>query len=133
MTHDEAVAFLNEQHHGVLSTLLPDGRPHPTPIVFDHRDGVAEFSMTWARVKAKNLRRDPRATLCVLPEEGFYPYLCAEGEAALVEDPEGRLNLDLYQRITGKGPDDVAEYLQAMKDEGRLVARLRVMRMYPLA
>ena len=29
MTHDEAPAFLNEQHHGVLSTLLKDGRAHP--------------------------------------------------------------------------------------------------------
>ncbi len=133
MTHDEATAFLNEQHHGVLSTLLADGRPHPTPIVFDHRGGVVEFSMTWDRVKAKNLRRDPRATLCVLPQDSFYPYLCAEGEAALVKDPEGLLNLDLYRRITGKAPDDVEEYLQAMQDERRLVARLRVARMYPLA
>lgn len=132
MTHDEALAFLNEQRHGVLSTLLKDGRPHPTPVVFDHREGVAEFSMTWTRVKARNLRRDPRATLCVLPEDGFYPYLCAEGETALIEDPDGLRNLDLYRRITGKDPDDLDEYLQAMKEEQRLVARLRVTRMYPL-
>jgi len=69
MTHDEALAFLNEQHYGVLSTLLPDGRSHPTPIVFDYKDGVAEISMTWNRVKARNLERDPRATLCVMPQE----------------------------------------------------------------
>ena len=132
MTHDEALAFLNEQHHGVLSTLLKDGRAHPTPIVFDYRDGVAEFSMTWNRVKAKNLKRDPRATLCVMPQDSFYPYLCAEGEAELLEDPDGMKNLDLYRRITGKDPDDLDEYLGAMKNEKRLVARLSVKRMYPL-
>jgi len=132
MTRDEALAFLSEQHHGVLSTLLKDGRPHPTPIAFAYREGVAEFSMTWDRVKARNLQRDPRATLCVLPESSFYPYLCAEGEAALIEDPDGLRNLGLYRRITGKEPDDLDEYLRAMKDEKRLVARLRVTRMYPL-
>ncbi len=132
MTHDEALAFLNEQHYGVLSTLLSDGRSHPTPIVFDYKDGVAEISMTWDRVKARNLGRDSRATLCVMPQESFYPYLCAEGEAELVEDPDGTKNLDLYRRITGKDPDDLDEYLQAMKNEKRLVARLRVKRMYPV-
>ena len=132
MTHDEAVAFLNEQHYGVLSTLLADGRSHPTPIVFDYADGVAEISMTWNRVKARNLKRDPRATLCVMPQDGFYPYLCTEGEAELVEDPDGTKNLDLYRRITGKDPDDLDEYLQAMQNEKRLVARLRVTRMYPI-
>ena len=132
MTHDEALAFLNEQHYGVLSTLLSDGRSHPTPIVFDYRDGVAEISMTWDRVKARNLKRDPRATLCVMPQDSIYPYLCAEGEAELVEDPDGTKNLDLYRRITGKDPDDLDEYLQAMKNEKRLVARLHVKRMYPV-
>ncbi|MCY3823623.1 MAG: PPOX class F420-dependent oxidoreductase [Nitrospinae bacterium] len=132
MTHDEALAFLSEQHYGVLSTLLADGRSHPTPIVFDYKDGVAEISMTRGRVKARNLERDPRATLCVMPQESFYPYLCAEGEAELVEDPDGTKNLDLYRRITGKDPDDLDEYLQAMKNEKRLVARLRVTRMYPV-
>ena len=132
MTHDEALAFLNEQHYGVLSTLLEDGRSHPTPIVFDYRDGVAEISMTWGRVKARNLKRDPRATLCVMPQDSFYPYLCAEGEAELVEDPDGAKNLDLYRRITGKDPDDIDEYLQAMQNEKRLVARLKVKRMYPV-
>ena len=132
MTHDEALAFLNEQHYGVLSTLIEDGRSHPTPIVFDYADGVAEISMTWDRVKARNLKRDPRATLCVMPQDSFYPYLCAEGEAELVEDPDGMKNLDLYRRITGKDPDDLDEYLQAMKNEKRLVARLSVKRMYPV-
>ncbi len=132
MTHDEALAFLNEQHYGVLSTLLEDGRSHPTPIVFDYADGVVEISMTWNRIKARNLKRDPRATLCVMPQDSFYPYLCAEGETELVEDPDGTKNLDLYRRITGKDPDDLDEYLQAMKNEKRLVARLHVTRMYPI-
>ncbi len=132
MTHDEALAFLNEQRHGVLSTLLEDRRPHPTPIMFDYQDGVVETSMTWDRVKARNLKRDPRATLCVLPQDRFHPYLCVEGDATLVEDPDGLKNLDLYRRITGKDPDDLDEYLQAMKDEKRLVTRLSVKRMYPL-
>ena len=133
MTRDEALAFLQKCHHGVLATLLADGRPHPTPVVFALAGDSVEISMTWTRVKTRNLRRDPRATLCVFPEGAWYPYLCAEGRVELAEDPDGQKNLALYRRITGRDPDDMEEYLQAMKRERRLVARLRLERLYPLS
>ena len=132
MNHDEAIAFIQRCKHGVLATLLPDGRPHPTPVVFGLAGDFVEISMTASRVKTRNLRRDPRATLCVFPEGAWHPYLCAEGRAELIADPDGQRNLALYRRITGKDPDDLAEYLQAMKRDKRLVCRLMIERLYPI-
>ena len=132
MTRDQALAFLAQCTHGVLATLLPDGRPHPTPVVFGLMGEAIEISMTASRVKTRNLKRDPRATLCAFPEGAWHPYLCAEGRAELIEDPDGQRNLALYRRITGKDPGDLAEYLQAMKREKRLVCRLMIERLYPL-
>lgn len=133
MDRAEALAFLQRCKHGVLATLLPDGRPHPTPVVFALVGEAAEISMTWDRVKTRNLRRDPRATLCALPEGSWHPYLCAEGRAELIEDPDGRKNLALYRRIAGKDPDDLAEYLQAMKKDKRMICRLKLERLYPIS
>lgn len=133
MTRGEALAFLAQCKHGVLATLLPGGRPHPTPVVFGLMGECVEISMTWPRVKTRNLQRDPRATLCAFPEGAWHPYLCAEGRAELLGDPEGQRNLALYRRITGKDPDDLAEYLQAMKKDKRLICRLMIERLYPIS
>ena len=133
MTRDQALAFLAQCTHGVLATLLPDGRPHPTPVVFGTMGDAVEISMTAARVKTRNLKRDPRATLCAFPEGAWHPYLCVEGRAELVEDPDGERNLALYRRITGKDPDDLAEYLQVMRRDKRLVCRLMIERLYPIS
>jgi PPOX class probable F420-dependent enzyme len=132
LTRTEAIQFIEKQRNGVLTTILKDGRPHSAPIVYAASGETAEISATWDRVKTRNLKRDPRANLCVLPESGWYPYITAEGVCELVEDPGGRLNLGLYRRITGGDPDDVDEYLEAMTREGRHLIRLHIERLYPL-
>ena len=133
MNHQEAVSFIETNKNGVLNTLMKDGRPHAAPIVYALSGGAIEISSCWTRVKTKNLKRDPRASLCIMAENGWYPYITAEGRCELIEDPDGRKNLDLYRRITGGDPDDVDEYLQAMKDEQRHIISLSMDRIYPVS
>ena len=132
MNRDEAMQFLEKEIHGILISLLPGGMPHPTPIIFAPMNGGIEISSGWDRVKTKNLQRDPRSSLCAITKD-WRPYLCVEGNAALLEDPDGQKNLALYRRITGRDPDDMEEYLQAMKDERRMTIRLSMDRIYPLS
>ncbi|MFC1491167.1 PPOX class F420-dependent oxidoreductase [Nitrospinota bacterium] len=132
MTRDEAIKFIENHKNGVLTTILKDGRPHSAPIVYAASGDTIEISSCWTRVKTKNLQRDPRATLCVLPENGWHPYLSVEGTCELAEDSDGRLNLDLYRRITGGDPDDMDEYLEAMAREKRHLIRLEIERLYPV-
>lgn len=132
MNRGEAVEFIEGQKNGVLTTLLKDGRPHSAPVVYATSGEMIEISATWTRVKTKNLERDPRANLCILPEDGWYPYITVEGECALIEDPGGKLNLDLYRRITGGDPDDLDEYFKAMTRDRRLIIRLSMGRIYPI-
>lgn len=132
MTKEEAILFIHGQKNGVLTTLLKDGRPHSAPIVYAADNQAIEISSCWTRVKTKNLMRDPRASLCILPEDGWYPYLTVEGIAELIDDPKGQKNLSLYRRITGSDPDDSADYLEAMKREKRHIIRLSIDRLYPV-
>ncbi|MDA1000741.1 MAG: PPOX class F420-dependent oxidoreductase [bacterium] len=133
MNRSEATAFIDSARNGVLTTLLKDGRPHSSPVVFGRTGENIEISCTWTRLKTKNLQRDPRASLCIIPKDGWHPYLTVEGKAALVEDPDGRMNLDLYRRVTGSEPEDLDEYLQTMKNDQRMIVRLSMDRMYPLS
>ena len=65
MSEDEAVAFLAEQKTVICATLGPTGRPHLMPLWYVS-DGLETYAKSQ---KAKNLERDPRATLEV--EEGL--------------------------------------------------------------
>ncbi len=130
-------AHRSDTIHRKTTKRRPDHHPQGRKAAFrSHRlcrlgRGV-EISATWDRVKTRNLKRDPRANLCVLPRNGWYPYITAEGVCELLDDPGGRLNLDLYRRITGGDPDDMDEYLEAMARDGRHLIRLRIERLYPL-
>lgn len=132
MEREEALRFLKENHRGVLGVLGGGGRPHLSPVLFALIDGKIQISSTWDRVKTRYLQRDPRASLCVLTEKFYAPYLTVEGRVELLPDPDGRKNLALYQAITGGPPKDLAEYLAAMKREKRLVYEMTIERMYPL-
>ncbi len=62
MTLDEALALVTVQRLGVLVTLLRNGRPQTSNVVYAVRDGKVRVSLTQDRAKTWNLRRDPRAS-----------------------------------------------------------------------
>jgi PPOX class probable F420-dependent enzyme len=65
MTDDEVRAFLDEQKIVSVATIGPNGRPHLMPLWYV-RDGDELTGWTFAKSqKAKNLERDPHATLQV--------------------------------------------------------------------
>ena len=65
MTDEEVAAFLAEQRTVICATLGPTGRPHLMPLWYVS-DGLVLSGWTFAKSqKARNLERDPRATLQV--------------------------------------------------------------------
>jgi PPOX class probable F420-dependent enzyme len=61
-----ALDFVREHHRGVLATMRRDGRPQMSPIAASvDADGLVAISSRETAIKVKNLRRDPRASLCV--------------------------------------------------------------------
>lgn len=65
MSDEEIVDFLGEQKTVICATVGPTGRPHLMPLWYVN-DGLELRGWTFAKSqKAKNLERDPRATLQV--------------------------------------------------------------------
>lgn len=122
----EAREFLAANHRTVIHTYRSDGGPHLTPVDagIDER-GRAILSATETRVKVLNLRRDPRASLCVL-SDGFYgPWIQVEGTATIVSMPEALDGLiDYYRRVAGKEHPDWDEYREAMERDRRVLVRI---------
>ena len=65
MSNDEVLAFLEEQMVMTIGTIGPSGRPHLMALWYVP-DGLGMTGWTYAKSqKAKNLERDPRATIQV--------------------------------------------------------------------
>ena len=129
MTPDEAGDFLRAQHRGVLSTFRSDGRPQLSPVGAGlDAEGRVIVSTSETTAKARNLRRDPRVTLCAFTEQFYGPWVQVEGTAEIVERPEAvELLVDYYRRLSGEHPD-WDDYRRAMEDDERVLVRFRIER-----
>jgi PPOX class probable F420-dependent enzyme len=127
-----ATSFLSTHPRAVLATSRSDGRPQLSPVVAAvDDDGRVLISTRETAVKAKNLARDPRASLCVLNDAFFGEWVQAEGNAELIYLPAAMPILeDYYRRISGEHPD-WTDYREAMRRERRLIIRVTVDRAGP--
>ena len=123
------LAFVAENHWGVLVTLKRDGRPQLSNVgyAYDADAGVVRVSVTDDRAKTRNLRRDPRVTLHVASKD-FWTYVVIEGMAELTPvaaDPHDGTVEELvtyYRAVNGEHPD-WEDYRAAMVRDRRLVVR----------
>jgi PPOX class probable F420-dependent enzyme len=132
MDLDEARAFVRQHSHTVLTTLSKDGTPQLSPVdsaVLD--DGTVVISSRETAYKVKNLRRDPRAWLCVLSKEFYGPFVQLEGTVEIQSLPDAMEPLvDYYRRLSGEHPD-WDDYRAAMVRDQRCLIRLTVTKAGP--
>ncbi len=131
-TPDDAREFLRSHTRGVLVTRRRDGGLQSSPVAATvDDDGRVIISTRDTAMKAKNLRRDPRATLAVVSDEWWGPHIQVEGTAEVIDRPEAiDLLVDYYRRVSGEHPD-WDEYRQAMEDERRVLIRFEIERAGP--
>lgn len=127
MDLDEARAVIAEQNHVVLATLRRDGTPQMSPVLatVDGQGRVVVSSRETA-FKVRNLRRDPRAWLCVLPDGFFGRWIQVGGSVHIVELPAAMDGLvDYYRRVSGEHPD-WDDYRAAMQREERVLVQIEL-------
>jgi PPOX class probable F420-dependent enzyme len=125
MDLDEARGVIRAQHRAVLATTRADGTPQMSPVlVAVDDDGRALVSTRETAIKVRNLRRDSRAWLCVLPDGFFGNWVQVDGRAEIVCLPEAMDGLqDYYRRVAGEH-EDWDDYRAAMRRERRVLLRI---------
>jgi PPOX class probable F420-dependent enzyme len=95
MSEAELAAFLEEQRTVVCATVGPGGRPHLAALWYLPVDGRLDCWTYAASQKARNLERDPRATLLTETGTSYQELRGAslECDAELVRDPERVLDI----------------------------------------
>jgi PPOX class probable F420-dependent enzyme len=131
----DLIAATNE---AALAVVKRDGHPQLSNVFYlwDPVERVALMTTKDDRLKARVLRRDPRAALYVTGAH-FYAWVVAEGEAEVSApstspgDATAQEILPIFEMIGDAGDRDAA--FARMVDEGRVAIRLHVTRVYGMA
>jgi len=127
-----AADFLRAHHRAVLATSRSDGMPQLSPVTCTVDDeGRVLISTRETAVKTKNLRRRPRASLCVFADTFFGEWVQVEGNAEVISLPDAMdLLVEYYRRVSGEHPD-WDDYRAAMIRDRRVIARITITRAGP--
>ena len=131
MSEADREAFLAEPHNGVVASLRRDGRPYTVP-VWHHWDGSHVWlTGTESRVWCRQLRHDPRISLCVEASAPLPGHVGIDGTAeVLTADhfdiwPVTRVMVEKYLGRGDRGNDRAVEaFLANMATEPRLLIRI---------
>jgi PPOX class probable F420-dependent enzyme len=131
---DRLIEFLRPRHRGIIVTNRADGRPQLSPVTFGvDTEGRIAVSTYPQRAKVRNLRRDPRVSVCVLSDDWNDAWVQVDGTAEVLDLPDSIEPLvDYFRGISGEHPN-WDEYREAMTKQGKSLVRITIERWGPLA
>ncbi|MBX6772092.1 MAG: PPOX class F420-dependent oxidoreductase [Chloroflexi bacterium] len=124
---DQARHFLEEVRFAVLATIGRDGMPQQTVMWYLLRDDEIIMNTARGRLKEKNLRRDPRVSICVA--DG-YRFVTIRGRATLIDDPT-IAQADIAALATRyHGPEHAASAIAEFRKQERVTIRVPIEHAY---
>ncbi len=73
LPEEECLRILREATSGVLAVEGDGGYPYAVPLSFAHADGRLYFHIARSGHKLDALRRNPRASFCIIDEDRVVP------------------------------------------------------------
>jgi PPOX class probable F420-dependent enzyme len=85
MSGAQIEAFLQAPRHAILATINGDGSPQLSPVWFIYEEGRLYISAGVEAVKVRNLRNDPRLSVCIDAGHSDARYVILRGVATILE------------------------------------------------
>ncbi len=115
--------FLQSPRIGVLATVTRNGSPQISPIWYRYSDGKITMSTTKETLKCRNVRRDPRASLCVYSVPDGLEYVTLSGTATVADGDaiweETQAIVDLYEL-----PGQAQKRMARLRSQNRVIITL---------
>ena len=123
-----AKEFLTNHHHGVLATHRKNGGIQMSPITPGlDEGGRVIISSRETAYKVKNLRRDPRAAVCVFaPSFHGEGWVQASGSAEIISLPQALDTLIYLSRQAYGEHKNWQDFRQRMARERRVIIRITI-------
>lgn len=126
--------FVRPHHHAILVTTRADGRPQLSPVACGlDTEGRIVISTYPQRAKARNARRDPAVSVCVLSDDWDGAYVQVDGTAEVLDLPDALEPLVEYFRVIAGEHPNWDEYREAMHRQGKCLIRITIERWGPIA
>ena len=123
--------FLQLPIPGIIATLRSNGLPYTVPIWWLHIDGEFWITGTHSRIWCKQLKKDPRASLCIENGGDLPGHMGVDGTVELYELPSfdiWPISRQLAEEYVGRGDPsrdaDVEAFFSNMQTEPRLLFKL---------
>ena len=131
MSQERLDEFLQQPFVGVIASLREDGRPYTVPIWWLWHEDAIWITGTTSRVWCKQLKRDPRASLCIEAGAPMPGHVGFDGNAVAHELPDfdiWPISRRLAEKYVGSGDPANAEAVDAffanMQTEPRMLFHL---------
>ena len=121
----EALEFARKNPRAVVATMKRDGTPQLSPVLVsvDSQDRLV-ISTRESAMKTLNVRRDPRAWLCLMNDGFFGDWAQISGAVDVLSLPEAMEPLvEYYRSLSGEHPD-WDDYRAAMIKQRRCLIRI---------
>ncbi|MDE3136575.1 MAG: PPOX class F420-dependent oxidoreductase [Acidobacteriota bacterium] len=112
----------NKKVFAHLATLMPDGSPQVTPVWFDLEGDRIRVNSAKGRQKDRNMRRDPRVSICLMDPENPYRYVELRGRVVEITEEGADAHIDSL----GFKYLDAESYPFRKKDEIRVIYKIEI-------
>ena len=99
--NDTIRAIVDGKNFATIATLNADGSPQTSPVWITRDGDDLLVSTVIGRLKERNLRRDPRASITVFDHDNPYNYFEARGPVSFTEEGGFQLINDLSHKYVG--------------------------------
>ncbi len=126
MEISDGLDYVRNNNRAVIATRLTDGSPQMSPVTLAVVDDQVIMSTRETAYKVKQLRRDPRASLCVFPDKWLGRWVQLNCTTEVVSLPDAmELLVEYYRTLQGDHPD-WDDYRRAMNDDQRCILRFTI-------
>ena len=121
----DTTAFLQSQRNLILGTLRRDGSPQASPVWYLWTGEAFVISTNTATAKWWNLKRDPRASVCVDNQETGQMVI-AYGNAELESEDVWDVTRDLVAKYHPDDPDQIDRFMGIIfEDQTRVLITVK--------
>jgi len=131
---DEQREFLEANRLCVVGIPRASGGPQMSPVYYAMDGDSLIISTTRSRWKARQVRREPAISICVLGEKPPFPYLLIYGRGYIEDSGAVDAMMKIGARMTGSPlPESARPAIEERaKTEGRVVLRFTPERFSPI-
>ena len=121
----DTTAFLQSQRNLILGTLRRDGSPQASPVWYLWTGDAFVISTNTATAKWWNLKRDPRASVCV-DNQATGQMVIAYGNAELESEDVWDVTRDLVAKYHPDDPDQIERFMGIIfEDQTRVLITVK--------